>query len=252
MINAGLDLGTLFGVTHGSRDYFGNPLPQGGSYDIGAHELGAPSVSSIASASQNPATHGTSELSVTGADEAGEANLLYTWNAIGTSPASVSFSENGMNAAKNTSVSFSKAGAYSFAVTITNTAGLSATSSVAVEVDQTFEFWLAENGLIGSDALPDADPHGLGVGNLLAYAFGIESNASSVDASLPAVTRQDGLLTLNYDALRSDVIYQPEWSLDFSGWSTAGISISSNGTSRVASIPIGTDRRKFMRVRIIR
>jgi hypothetical protein len=157
-----------------------------------------------------------------------------------------------MNAAKDTSVSFSRAGAYSFAVTITNTAGLSATSNVDVEVDQTFEFWLAEHGFIGSDALPDADPHGIGFGNLLAYAFGIEANAGSVSASLPVVKRQNGFLTLYYEALRSDVIYQPEWSLDFSGWRAAEISIIPNGTSRVASIPIGTDSRKFMRVRITR
>jgi hypothetical protein len=30
----------LLGVDPGDRDYFGHPLPQGGGYEVGAHELG--------------------------------------------------------------------------------------------------------------------------------------------------------------------------------------------------------------------
>lgn len=36
-VNAGVDLGA---TTMGTRDYFGNTLPQGGAYDIGFHETG--------------------------------------------------------------------------------------------------------------------------------------------------------------------------------------------------------------------
>jgi hypothetical protein len=36
----GLDLRVLLGVDPGDRDYFGHPLPQGGGYEVGAHELG--------------------------------------------------------------------------------------------------------------------------------------------------------------------------------------------------------------------
>jgi hypothetical protein len=38
LIDAGLDLATLFGVAVGARDYYADALPQGSAYDIGAHE----------------------------------------------------------------------------------------------------------------------------------------------------------------------------------------------------------------------
>jgi len=38
MINAGLNLQTLFGINPGTQDYFGTSIPQGGAYDVGAHE----------------------------------------------------------------------------------------------------------------------------------------------------------------------------------------------------------------------
>jgi hypothetical protein len=253
MINSGLDLLARFAVSPGSRDYFANPLPQGGAYDIGAHEFGvAPAVAVAAAATPNPATHGSAALSVIGADNAGEANLLYTWAVTGTPPAPVVFGANGTNAAKNTSATFSKAGAYSFSVTITNAAGLSATSSVAVTVNQTFGFWLAEHGLTGDDALPDADPYGIGIGNLLAYALGIEPQAENPNSGLPAVQILDGFLTLAYEAPRSDVIYQPEWSANLSGWTTTGISSAIDGTTRAASVPVGPAPAKFLRLRINR
>src|SRR5207248_1095324 len=74
-------------------------------------------------------------LSVLGADNAGEANLTYTWAANGL--AAVSFSANGTNASKNTVASFSAPGSYTFTVTITNQLGLTATSSVNVTVNPT-------------------------------------------------------------------------------------------------------------------
>jgi Ca2+-binding RTX toxin-like protein len=48
----------------------------------------------------------------------------------------VAFSVNGTNAAKNTTATFSAAGNYTFLVTITDSAGLKATSSVMVTVSQ--------------------------------------------------------------------------------------------------------------------
>src|SRR5262249_8651820 len=50
---------------------------------------------------------------------------------------SVSFSANGSNAASNTVATFSRAGLYTFQVTITDANGLYATSSVQVTVAQT-------------------------------------------------------------------------------------------------------------------
>ena len=55
----------------------------------------------------------------------------------GPPPAAVSFSANGSNAAKNTTATFSKAGSYTFQVTVTDGGGLTVTSSVNVTVSQT-------------------------------------------------------------------------------------------------------------------
>jgi len=39
LIDAGLDLRSLFDIDPGSRDFYGNSIPQGKAYDIGAHEF---------------------------------------------------------------------------------------------------------------------------------------------------------------------------------------------------------------------
>jgi len=96
-----------------------------------------PTVATPASASQSIVAGTQVNLSVLGADQAGESDLTYTWATTGTPPAPVSFSANGNNAAKNTVATFSAAGVYDFQVTITNAAGQSVTSSVPVTVDQT-------------------------------------------------------------------------------------------------------------------
>jgi hypothetical protein len=97
-----------------------------------------PTIAQPASASPSPVTGTTTNLSVLGADDGGEANLTYTWQAT-TAPtgASPAFSVNGTNAAKNTVVTFNRAGAYTFRVTVTDAGGLTVTSSVNVTVNQT-------------------------------------------------------------------------------------------------------------------
>ena len=97
----------------------------------------APTIGTPAAASPNPVTGTTTALSVLGADDGGEANLTYTWATTGTPPAAVTFSANGTNAAKNTTATFTKAGSYTFQVTVRDQPGLTATSSVTVTVNQT-------------------------------------------------------------------------------------------------------------------
>jgi hypothetical protein len=98
-----------------------------------------PTVATPASASPSPVTGTTTNLSVLGADDGGEASLTYTWAVI-AQPSGVStptFSTNGTNASKNSTATFYAAGSYTFQVTITDTAGLSVTSSASVTVNQT-------------------------------------------------------------------------------------------------------------------
>ena len=96
-----------------------------------------PTIAQAAAATPNPVTGTTTNLSVLGADNGGEANLTYTWATTGTPPAAVTFSPNGTNAAKNTVATFAKAGSYSVQVMIRNPSNLTATSSVNVTVNQT-------------------------------------------------------------------------------------------------------------------
>ena len=97
----------------------------------------APTVATVARASISPVSGKTTNLTVLGADDHGEANLTYTWATLGTPPAGVAFSANGTNAAKATTATFARAGAYSFLVTIKDSGGLTATSTVNVTVSQT-------------------------------------------------------------------------------------------------------------------
>jgi hypothetical protein len=96
-----------------------------------------PTVAQPARATPNPVSATTTSLAVLGADDGGEASLIYTWQ-VTTAPTGASpiFSANGTNAAKNTVVTFNRAGAYTFQVTIADTGGLTATSAVSVTVNQ--------------------------------------------------------------------------------------------------------------------
>ena len=50
-----------------------------------------PTVATPATATPNPVTGTSTNLSVLGADNSGEANLIYTWATTGTPPAAVTF-----------------------------------------------------------------------------------------------------------------------------------------------------------------
>jgi PKD repeat protein len=115
----------------------GGSVTQTWSVTVTAPANQAPTVATAAKAAPSPATGATTVLSVLGTDDGGEANLTYTWATTGTPPAAVAFSPNGTNAAKNTTATFTKAGSYSFQVTIKDAGNLTVTSSVNVTVNQT-------------------------------------------------------------------------------------------------------------------
>jgi hypothetical protein len=94
----------------------------------------APTVASPAAATPNPVAGKTASLSVLGADAGGEAGLTYTWSAV---PATVTFSPNGTNGAKNGTATFSAAGTYTLTSTIRNAVGGTVASSTSVTVSQT-------------------------------------------------------------------------------------------------------------------
>ncbi len=103
----------------------------------------APTIAMPPAAAPNPVAGTTTNLSVLGADSAGEAYLTYTWSIVGTPPAPVTFSPvdgaaNGTNGAKNIVATFAKAGAYAFQVQLTNPSGIYTIATTSVQVSQTF------------------------------------------------------------------------------------------------------------------
>jgi polysaccharide biosynthesis protein PslG len=100
------------------------------TFNVGAVSQ-PPTVAISASASPNPLTGLTTNLSVLGADSAGEATLSYTWSKT-SGPGGVTFSINGTNGAKNTTATLAQSGTYVLTVTIMDQGGLTATSSITV------------------------------------------------------------------------------------------------------------------------
>jgi hypothetical protein len=98
----------------------------------------APTVVTPAAAGDDPLAGVSTMLSALGGDvDDGEAGLTYTWS-VTAKPAGApdpAFTINGSNAAKNAIVSFSRAGSYTFSVTISD-GSLTAMSSVTMVVSQ--------------------------------------------------------------------------------------------------------------------
>jgi hypothetical protein len=98
----------------------------------------APTITTDAGAAPLTVAATSTALSVAATDDAGEPALTYTWSYTGGSFLTpVSFSENGTNAAKATTATFTGAGDYTFTVTVRDVESLSATSGVDVTVVQT-------------------------------------------------------------------------------------------------------------------
>jgi hypothetical protein len=76
----------------------------------------------------------SSAVTVPAVDDAGAANLSYSWAPTG--PAAVTFTPNGSNAAASTTANFTQAGSYNFTVTITDAGGLTTVGSLTVTVTQ--------------------------------------------------------------------------------------------------------------------
>lgn len=92
-----------------------------------------------ANATPNPVTGNTTVLDVLASSNTyPESALTYTWGLTGIPPAGVAYSDNGTNSAKNTTVTFFKAGTYHFQVTVEDPDLATITSSVIVTVNQAY------------------------------------------------------------------------------------------------------------------
>jgi hypothetical protein len=146
-IDAGVNPGSINGISLTPTNEYAavantEPRPVEGPLDIGAYEFvpvgnQPPTVATPAAASAATVTGTKVNLSVLGADDAGEANLTYSWS-VASGPTGVTFSPNGSNASQNSTATFTQSGSYTFTATITDQGGLSVTSTTAtVTVEQT-------------------------------------------------------------------------------------------------------------------
>ncbi len=117
----------------------GTSLLAGSALSIGTRAAAAvvrnaaPTVAQAVSVGGGSTITGTSaSISVMGNDDGGEANLIYQWSASG----GATFSANGTNEAKNTTISFVKAGTYTLSVRMIDQAGRYTTNSLRVVVAQ--------------------------------------------------------------------------------------------------------------------
>ena len=222
----------------------------------------SPTIAQHATATSNPITSSAStNLSVLGADDGGEANLTYTWAVSGTTPGPVAFSANGTNAAKNVVATFSMPGSYNLAVSVMDSGGLTVSDTVTVNVQQSFSLWqqsqftateLSNQAFSGPLATPAHD----GISNLMKYAIGLNPHLFRADA-LPYPAFASGTFSLNYkkDTTKTDLTIYAEGSSDLSAWSTDGVAdtLIQDGAIqlRQATVP-ATGRAQFLRLKVTR
>ena len=142
-------------------------------------------------------------LAVLGRDDGGESNLVYTWS-VKSAPAggTASFSANGSNAAKYTTVAFTKAGTYSVSMKIADAAGRTVTNTKSVTVAQTLSSVVITTSK--GQALNPASPLAVaGTGQAFA-ARGLDQFGSAMSkqpsftwavTTIPAGAAQPGLAT---------------------------------------------------------
>lgn len=134
-----------------------------------------------------------------------------------------------------------------------------ATVTVNGPAQTPLESWAASHGLTGPDAAPLAVPHGDGVPNLVKFALGLPGNAPASPAGLPSVSSDEatGNLSFQFHRATDDVRYVLESSTTLSAGSwTAEDTIEKNtdpgtiGSDVIIQVPMGTDTKKFLRLRV--
>lgn len=215
-----------------------------------------PTITQAAAAAPNPVLGTTTMLTVSATDPAGPSSLTYTWATTGTPPAAVGFSANGTNVANDVTATFTKAGSYTFQVTVSDTSGYIATSSVTVTVDQTLT---AVSISPESVSVPEGgqeqftaaafDQFGNAMSPQPAITWSVSKGVGTIGASTGLYTAPSATGTATVQASAgglsgtASVTVTPAASLSatvtytlYSSWSTgfeAGITITNTGTTAI-------------------
>ncbi len=148
----------------------------------------APVITQPASSNQNPVTNTQTQLQVQASDPQG-ANLTYAWSVTSEpAGATVPAFNNANN--NNTNVTFFQAGSYTFAVTVTDSIGLSAKSSVTVSVVQTLTGLSVTpanvsvvNGATQQFTAAAVDQFGKAMGSQPSFTWQVNGGASTISAT---------------------------------------------------------------------
>jgi len=183
-----------------------------------------PTVATPASSVLNTAGTQT-QLNVLGADNAGEANLTYTWSVVSkpATAANPTFSANGTNAAKSAVATFSQASAtpYVLRVTATDQGGLSVFSDVSVTVNPVF------TGIVVTPTSVNLTP-----GNTQAFTGSAKDQFGATLASQPALT-----WSLNAGSVGT-ISAAGLYTAPLSGTGSASVKATSGAVSGTATVSI--------------
>jgi hypothetical protein len=100
----------------------------------------------------------------------------------------------------------------------------------------------ANRAIAGDFSDPDHD----GIVNLLEYAFGFDPEKGSA-ALMPKLGKSGSNATLSFPALRAELTYGVEVSTDLKTWSTTGVTLTTNGTTKTATYPMSA-QKAFLRI----
>lgn len=191
----------------------------------------------------------TASLSVT----ATGSGLTYQWylGASGATSAPVS----GATSASFTTPALNASSSYW--VRVTNGGGSADSQAAAITVLTPLETWAAGQGLSGPDAGPDADPDGDGLVNLIEFALG--GHPSSLSQSVLPTIEMPSASTLGLAFRRATdrvkYVVESSTTLAPDSW-TAEYTVEKNtdpgtvGADVVIQVPMGTDTKKFLRLRV--
>lgn len=140
--------------------------------------------------------------------------------------------------------------------------GDSTSASPSAEAESTYARWLNANEIAPEQSAPADDPGGLGVANVLRYAFGLDSRRPD-RSQLPTAGRvesgSENYLTITFHRRKAqeDLLYVVEGSDDLAAWTplsnAAEVEVIDAGETELVtvrdSIP-ASERARFLRVRV--